>query len=110
MGSLEKVPAWVPRLENADKAISVFQHESDEEISGAVHFETAEAPDDVQAFFESAAEDAGFGSKKETTTLVGDTETRSLSYSGGKRTLNITITRAGAGEPLMVQVAYSEEK
>ncbi len=110
MGSMEKVPAWVPRVENADKAISVFHHESDKEISGSVHFETGESADDVQKFMESAAEKAGFGSKSAGRTSVGGTETRSLNYSDDKRTLNIQITRASAGEPLMVQVTYSEEK
>jgi hypothetical protein len=33
-----------------------------------------------------------------------------MEFKSAKRTLNIKITRAGAGEPLMVLVAYSERK
>jgi hypothetical protein len=110
MGDMDKVPEWVPRLENADKAVSVFRHEDGKEISGSLHFETSESADDVQEFFETSAEEAGFNSKNASTTTVNGTESRSMEFKSAKRTLNIKITRAGAGEPLMVLVAYSERK
>jgi len=107
---MDKVPEWVPRLENADKEVCLFHHEADGEISGVVHFQTSDSLEAVEEFFKAEAEKAGFGSSSSSKTSFNGVENATMEFEGNGRTLNITITRAGAGKPLMVQVGYKEKK
>jgi hypothetical protein len=109
-GDMEKVPGWVPKLENADKASCLFQHESDGEISGVLHFETSQSMDEVKEFFESEANKAGFNTSSSSNTSFNGTENASMKFEGGARSLSIALTRSSSGKPLMVQVGYKEKK
>jgi len=75
-----------------------------------LHFETSDSMDEVQEFFKSACEDAGIDSSQTSATALNGVENASMEFGGDGRSLNIQITRSGAGKPLMVQVGYEEKK
>jgi hypothetical protein len=108
-GSTERAPAWVPRLAAAESASSVFHKESDTEVSGVLSFKSSQTPEAVEEEIEAAAEKAGLGSSRSRSTSMNDTVTKTLEFSGGSKTLNVQITGT-SGNPLLVQVAYTEKK
>jgi hypothetical protein len=108
-GSVDQAPAWVPRLPNAQSAVSVFHSESGSQISGSLSFETASTLDEVEKFLEQAASDAGLSAGSSSSMSTSSSERRLLSFAGASKTLNATLM-SSRGKPLTVQIAYTEEK
>ena len=106
----EQAPEWVPRLPDAVSSVNVFRNETATEISGVMSINTNSPADKAAEFFEQAAKDAGLDSSNTSSMSVGGTETRTMEFSGGGKTLNVQITAPGGGGLLMVQVAYTEKK
>jgi hypothetical protein len=105
----DRAPGWVPRLPDAEQASYVFHNETADRVSGVMSIRTRSAAEEVAGYYESAAEEAGLGSAVTRSTSVGGTETRTLAFKGDGRTLNVQIT-VTSGRPVMVQVAYTEDK
>ena len=63
----------------------------------------------VEAVFDEAAVDAGLSSSGSRSMSMNNTVTKTLEYKGGSKTLNVQVTGT-PGNPLMVQVAYTEKK
>lgn len=109
-GDAEQAPAWVPRLPDVESAASVFHRESADEITGVLNLKTTMSADAVEEYFKEAAEKAGMSSSGANRISMNNTETRTLEFKGSSKVLNVQMSTASGGNPLMVQVAYTEKK
>ena len=71
---------------------------------------TEASVDEVAEFFETAAEDGGLGSSSSESMSMNGTETRTMVFKGGGKSLTVNITSSGGDGARLVQVAYTEEK
>ena len=102
---LSKVPAWVPQVPEARNTSLPFHQEQDGAVKGMFSAHTPLGTDELEETFKAEASKLGFNSSNRIAQNVNGTETRSLSYSGGGRSLQIIITVA-PGEDTLVNMAY----
>ena len=77
-------------------------------MKGMFSANTPLGADELEETFKNEASKLGFNSSNRIAQNVNGTETRSLSYSGGGRSLQIIITVA-PGEDTLVNLAYEEK-
>jgi hypothetical protein len=106
---LSKVPAWVPRYKGLSEANGTFHQETPEKVEGLFTGSTTDSPDEVEAFYKAQAEKLGLNSRNQNSFSMNGNVTRSASYSGGGKELNVVLT-GESGQPLRVNVSYSQEK
>lgn len=106
---LSQVPAWVPRPPDAQSTTSTFHQESGGDVSGMLNIKTTASVDEVAEFYEKAAKAAGLGASTSRSATVGGTTTRTLEFSGGGRTLNVSIV-SSPEEGMNVAVGYQGKK
>ena len=105
---LSMVPVWVPIYPRVNGDPRVIQSETPARTEGLISFVAADTMEDVGNFFETAMSSSSSSSKSSIT--VGDAERMRRSFRKGKNSLEITGSRSGAGEPLRVQVHYTDDK
>jgi hypothetical protein len=106
---LKDVPSWVPRVPELKGVSASMRNVEDGKVSGMYVATTSEAVESLETFFKAEAETLGFTRSSSRSTRMNGAESRSQTYSGGGKTLNIVIT-VNPGEDTQVNVGYEEGK
>lgn len=109
MGDVSKVPAWVPRYPGAIDETSVMQTEDATQLTGMMTFTIKDSADALEKFFNDETAKQSLTSSNRSSMDIQGTQTLNLQYRGGKRELTVTAYNK-SGEPMNVQVVYSEKK
>lgn len=106
---LTVVPAWVPRP-SQPKAISAsMQKKEGGKVSGFYAATSAESIDALNEFFKAESAKLKFTKSSNSSFNADGVESRSLSFEGAGRKLNIVLT-GKPGEDVLVNVGYEETK
>lgn len=106
---LTNVPAWVPRPP-AIKSVSSSVRGSEDSKSGGQYAATSsESITDLAEHFKSEAGKLDFTSSRNTSVNADGVETKSFTYEGNGRKLEIILT-GKPGEDVLVNVGYEETK
>jgi hypothetical protein len=108
-GDLAKVPSWVPRHPAAETETCVVQRDDATVTSGVIAFTTKDPLDDTMDFYRKQADSLAMHSSASSSADFNGRASRSLRFSGGKRSLRIHA-HAINGPPWIVQVIYEEKK
>jgi hypothetical protein len=106
---LAELPAWVPRVPKAESTTGSFQNQAAGKLSGLYTATTAESISGVEQFFKTAAAKLAMTETDRVAVISDGIESRTLTYDGHGRQLNIVIT-GKPGETVQVNVGYSEAK
>jgi hypothetical protein len=105
---LPDMPEWVPVAPGMTDGIRIFHREDASGVSGQFTGRTTQGVAETILFFDGEAERLGLNNKTSGSMDGGETSTATLGYSGGKRTLNIAISKS-PGEETLVSTNYSEK-
>ena len=106
---LTDVPAWVPRPP-AIKSVSSSARGSEDSKSGGQYSATStQSINDLAEYFKSEAGKLDFNSSRNTSVNADGVETKSFTYEGKGRNLEIVLT-GKPGEDVLVNVGYEETK
>jgi hypothetical protein len=104
---LTNVPAWVPKVPNMKTTNSSIRNAEEGRASGLYSVTSGDSLDSLAEFFKSEASKLGFNVSKSTSVNVNGVATRSLTYEGSGRKLNIVLT-GKPNEDVLVNVGYEE--
>lgn len=106
---MSQIPTWVPRVPESKIVHSAFQRSDGGRNSGMYSVTSGGTVDSLDEFFKSEAAKLGFNSSSQSSFSANGVQTRSASYSGGGRKIEIVITR-NPDEDVQVNVGYEERK
>ena len=106
---LSRVPGWVPKAGDLSDAVSFYQSETGDEISGQFSGRTAASPEEIEAEIETQALALDMTAGGRSTMGVQGVSTTTLNFSGGGRELRVVIT-GRPGEKTQVNTNYAEKK
>lgn len=104
---LSQVPAWVPRLPDLKSVTSAFNNQADGKTSGLYVATTGQSAEELTEFFNTESKKLKATSSSVSSTTVNAMQSRTLSYGGNGKKLNIVIT-SQPGEDTRVRVGYTE--
>ncbi len=105
---LANVPAWVPRVPEVKTAHTAYQTAGAGKLSGFFSATSALGVDALDEFFKTEASKLRFNDSRSSSYHADGVESRTLSFEGGGRQLNIVLT-AKPGEDVQVNVGYEEK-
>lgn len=106
---LSDVPAWVPRVPGLKAVTSAMRDEKSGTVSGTISVTSTESASTLESYFKEEAGKLGFTSSRSMSLSADGKESRSQSYSGRGRKLDVVITVV-PGEDTRVNVGYDESR
>ena len=106
---LSKLPAWVPQVPNITGTSASVMNSANGKVSGFYALTSSDSIDSVDEFFKIEGAKLNATESSRTTFNADGIESRTISYSGSDRKLNIVLT-GKPGEEVQVNVGYEEGK
>lgn len=100
---LSEVPAWVPRYPKVIETGAVYHQDQGGRSQGMMMFTTADTPEQVVAFYDSAIASASTSSSS---VNLGSTTRVTRTYEDAGRKITLTAAGSGGGDPTQVTLNY----